>query len=92
MDGNTNIVDILSLVGEFVIAGVFILAWREERQERQRNLKEFEAERRLLMAEVIDLAREAFGLQPRPQPRIVDLGQKPANDGARLVTAEGHVF
>lgn len=76
MNGD-NFVDIINLVGEFVIAGVFILAWREERQERQRNLKEFEAERRLLMGEVIDMAREAFGLKPRPQPPNMQLSHEP---------------
>lgn len=53
------------LVMQGMISIVFIWAWAQERKERQDQLKAFSLERETWMKELIELAREAYGLKAR---------------------------
>lgn len=46
------------------VAAIAIYGWLQERRERQAKEESFAKEREGLMSQVIDLAREAYGLQP----------------------------
>lgn len=59
----------ISQLAQMIIQGmisvVFIWAWAQERKERQELLTAFSKERESWMKELIDLAREAYGLKSR---------------------------
>lgn len=78
---NETLQQIAQLVIQGMVSSVFIYAWSQERKERQELIKLHSLERDSWMKELIDLAREAYGLKARStvttvQSQSVD-GHKP---------------
>lgn len=53
------------LLVQGMVSAIFIWAWAQERKERQELLQQHAKERDVWMKELIDLAREAYGLKAR---------------------------
>ncbi len=57
--------NLAQLLIQGMVSAVFIYAWSQERKERQELIKQHSIERDTWMKELIDLAREAYGLKAR---------------------------
>lgn len=52
--------NVVALVGEMVVAAVFVYAWFQERKERQERQRDFDTRLGALTAQYIDLIRELW--------------------------------
>lgn len=64
MEGEA-LTQIADIIAQGMISAVFIWAWWQERKERQERERAHSEERNTFVNELIDLAREAYGLKSR---------------------------
>lgn len=62
---------LVQLLIQGMVSAVFIYAWAMERKERQDQAKSFSVERDGWMKELIDMAREAYGMRAKGGNAVV---------------------
>jgi alkanesulfonate monooxygenase SsuD/methylene tetrahydromethanopterin reductase-like flavin-dependent oxidoreductase (luciferase family) len=74
-------IDIVALVGEMIVAGVFVYAWFQERKERQERQRDFDSRMGALTAQYIELIRELWRGERARVPNASGAGVNDGLDG-----------